>query len=186
MGFLPIYIGPTLMIVLWWFVVRKMIRIAKLNRITSLADFIASRYGRSALIGGLVTVIAVIGILPYISLQLKAVSTSFQILLQYPEIVMPQKIGDGLDHAGHGVLRGALHGALRRPAPPTMKFDKDTFVATESDGSVRLLMKRSGSTRNSATVTWSLFGEIPRRRVRISRRSGRGRSRSRQARTKPV
>ncbi|HEX5128804.1 MAG TPA: histidine kinase, partial [Usitatibacter sp.] len=92
-GFLPIYIGPTLMIVLWWFVVRKMIRIAKLNRITSLADFTAARYGRSALIGGLVTVIAVIGILPYISLQLKAVSTSFQIVLQYPEVVMPARIG---------------------------------------------------------------------------------------------
>ena len=92
-GFLPIYIGPTLMILLWWFVLRKMIRISKVNRITSLADFIASRYGKSALLGGLVTVIAVIGILPYISLQLKAVSSSFQILLQYPEIVMPQKVG---------------------------------------------------------------------------------------------
>jgi Na+/proline symporter/signal transduction histidine kinase len=92
-GFLPIYIGPTLMMVLWWFVVRKMIRISKINRITSLADFVASRYGKSALLGGLVTVIAVVGILPYISLQLKAISTSFQILLQYPEIVMPQKIG---------------------------------------------------------------------------------------------
>ncbi len=89
-GFLPIYIGPTLMIVLWWFVVRKMIRITKLNRITSLADFVASRYGKSALLGGVVTVIAVVGILPYISLQLKAVATSFQILVQYPEIVMPQ------------------------------------------------------------------------------------------------
>jgi Na+/proline symporter/nitrogen-specific signal transduction histidine kinase len=92
-GFLPIYLGPTLMIVLWWFVVRKMIRIAKTNRITSLADFIGSRYGRSALLAGLVTVIAVIGILPYISLQLKAVSTSFQILLQYPEIIMPARTG---------------------------------------------------------------------------------------------
>jgi Na+/proline symporter/nitrogen-specific signal transduction histidine kinase len=90
-GFLPIYIGPTLMILLWWFVVRKMIRISRVNRITSLADFIASRYGKSALLGGLVTVIAVIGILPYISLQLKAVSSSFQILLQYPQIVMPQQ-----------------------------------------------------------------------------------------------
>jgi Na+/proline symporter/nitrogen-specific signal transduction histidine kinase len=90
-GFLPIYIGPTLMMVLWWFVVRKMVRIAKLNRITSLADFVASRYGKSALLGGLVTVIAVLGILPYISLQLKAISTSFQILVQYPDIVMPQR-----------------------------------------------------------------------------------------------
>ena len=92
-GFLPIYIGPTLMIALWWVVMRKILRISKQNRITSLADFIASRYGKSALLGGVVTVIAVIGILPYISLQLKAVSASFTTVLQYPEIVMPAKVG---------------------------------------------------------------------------------------------
>src|SRR3990172_987731 len=92
-GFLPIYIGPTLMIALWWVVMRKIIRISKQNRITSLADFIASRYGKSALIGGVVTVITVIGILPYISLQLKAISSSFTILVQYPEIIMPAKLG---------------------------------------------------------------------------------------------
>jgi Na+/proline symporter/nitrogen-specific signal transduction histidine kinase len=92
-GFLPIYIGPTLMIALWWVVMRKILRISKENRITSLADFIASRYGKSALLGGVVTVIAVIGILPYISLQLKAVSNSFTIVLQYPDIVMPAKLG---------------------------------------------------------------------------------------------
>src|SRR5215213_3965362 len=88
-GFLPIYIGPTLMIALWWVVMRKIIRISKQNRITSLADFIASRYGKSALLGGLATIIAVVGVIPYISLQLKAVSTSFTIVLQYPEIIMP-------------------------------------------------------------------------------------------------
>jgi len=92
-GFLQIYIGPTLMIALWWVVLRKILRISKQNRITSLADFIASRYGKSALLGGLVTVIAVIGILPYISLQLKAVSSSFTILIRYPEIVMPAQAG---------------------------------------------------------------------------------------------
>src|SRR5216684_4484161 len=92
-GFLPIYIGPTLMIALWWVVMRKILRISKQNRITSLADFIASRYGKSALLGGIVTVIAVIGILPYISLQLKAVSTSYSILVQYPEIVLPAQLG---------------------------------------------------------------------------------------------
>src|SRR5262252_8382974 len=84
-GFLPIYIGPTLMIALWWLVMRKILRISKQNRITSLADFIASRYGKSALLGGVVTVIAVIGILPYISLQLKAISGSFNLLMQYPQ-----------------------------------------------------------------------------------------------------
>jgi Na+/proline symporter len=92
-GFLPIYIGPTLMIALWWIVMRKILRISKQNRVTSLADFIGSRYGKSALLGGVVTVIAVIGILPYISLQLKAVSNSFTTILQYPEILMPAKHG---------------------------------------------------------------------------------------------
>ena len=92
-GFLPIYIGPTLMIALWWVVLRKILRISKRNRITSLADFVAARYGKSALLGGLVTVIAVVGILPYISLQLKAVSSSFSILVQYPEIILPAQAG---------------------------------------------------------------------------------------------
>ncbi|MET0963506.1 MAG: sensor histidine kinase [Noviherbaspirillum sp.] len=83
-GFLPVYLGPTLMAALWWIVLRKMIRISRQNRITSIADFIASRYGKSALLGGLVTVIAVIGIVPYIALQLKAVSASLTLLANYP------------------------------------------------------------------------------------------------------
>ena len=81
-GFLPIYLGPTLMIALWWIVMRKILRTSKQNRITSLADFIASRYGKSALLGGVVTIIAVIGIIPYISLQLKGISNSYIILTQ--------------------------------------------------------------------------------------------------------
>jgi Na+/proline symporter/nitrogen-specific signal transduction histidine kinase len=92
-NFLAIYVGPTLMAALWWLILRKMIRISKINRITSIADFIASRYGKSPLLGGLVTVIAVVGIMPYISLQLKAVSSSFLVLLQYPEIAMPTRLG---------------------------------------------------------------------------------------------
>ncbi|MDP6622836.1 MAG: sensor histidine kinase [Alphaproteobacteria bacterium] len=92
-GFLPIYLGPTLMAVLWWFVLRKIIRISKAHRITTIADFVSSRYGKDPVLGGLVTVIAVVGIMPYISLQLKAISTSFTILLQYPDIIMPSELG---------------------------------------------------------------------------------------------
>jgi Na+/proline symporter/signal transduction histidine kinase len=92
-GFLPIYLGPTLMAALWWYVMLKIIRISKANRITSIADFIASRYGKSQILGGLVTIIAVLGIVPYIALQLKAISTSFSIILQYPEVAMPDKEG---------------------------------------------------------------------------------------------
>ena len=85
-GFLPIYLGPTLMMALWWLVMVKMVRITKTNRITSIADFVASRYGKSQVLGGLVTVIAVIGVVPYIALQLKAVSNSYTLLLHYPAI----------------------------------------------------------------------------------------------------
>lgn len=86
-GFLPVYLGPTVMIALWWLVLRKIIRIAKDNHLTSLADFISSRYGKSWLLAALVTVIAVVGVTPYISLQLKAISVSFNVLLNYPDLL---------------------------------------------------------------------------------------------------
>lgn len=87
-GFLPIYLGPTLMAALWWYVLLKMVRISKAHRITSIADFIGSRYGKSHLLGGLVTIIAVLGIVPYIALQLKAISASFTTILQYPNTLV--------------------------------------------------------------------------------------------------
>lgn len=78
--FLPIYLGPTLAMVLGWLVIRKMIRIARTYRITSIADFISSRYGKSPLLAALVTLIALVGIVPYIALQLKAVSAGYALL----------------------------------------------------------------------------------------------------------
>jgi phosphoserine phosphatase RsbU/P len=88
-GFLPIYLGPTLMALLWWVVLRKSVRIAKADSITSIADFLGSRYGQSALLGGTVAAIAVVGITPYIALQLKAISQSWDVLLRYPEMTSP-------------------------------------------------------------------------------------------------
>ena len=85
-GFLPIYLGPTIMAVVWWLVLRKIIRICKRYRITSLADFVSSRYGKSRALGELVTVIAVVGIVPYIALQLKAISNTFTILRGQPDL----------------------------------------------------------------------------------------------------
>ncbi len=87
-GFLPIYLGPTLMAVLWWFVLRKTVRIAKANNITSIADFLGSRYGQSALLGAVVAVITVVGITPYIALQLKAISQTFEVLIRYPAVTL--------------------------------------------------------------------------------------------------
>ena len=82
--FLPIYLGPTLAMVLALLLLRKMIRIARRGRITSIADFIASRHGHSPLLAGLVTLITVVGIVPYIALQLKAIDTGYALLVGTP------------------------------------------------------------------------------------------------------
>lgn len=90
LAFLAIYIGPTLIALLWGSLLVKMVRVSKAQRITSIADFIASRYGMSHLLGGLVTIIAVAGVVPYIALQLKAIAWSYTILRHYPDVRMPQ------------------------------------------------------------------------------------------------
>lgn len=84
--FLPIYLGPMLAMILAWLVVRKMIRIARTYRITSIADFIASRYGKSPLLAGLVTLITVVGIVPYIALQLKGIASGYAVMTSPPGV----------------------------------------------------------------------------------------------------
>ncbi|MBB3232056.1 sensor histidine kinase [Halomonas stenophila] len=84
-SFLLIYLGPTLAMLLAPFVIRKMVRIANAQRITSIADFISARYGKSAGLGALVALIALIGITPYIALQLKAITLSYATLVDYPQ-----------------------------------------------------------------------------------------------------
>jgi len=78
--FMTIYLGPTIVLMGWWLLLRKLVRISKDQRITSIADFISARYGKSTAISAVVTLIAVIGITPYIALQLKAVTDSFEAL----------------------------------------------------------------------------------------------------------
>ena len=76
--FLTIYLGPTLVFVGWWFLLRRLVRISHNQRITSVADLLSSRFGKSNRLAVLITCIAVIGIAPYIALQLKAVTSSIQ------------------------------------------------------------------------------------------------------------
>jgi len=78
--FATIYIGPTLVFVGWWLLLRKLLRIGHAQGITSIADMISSRYGKSAPLAALVTLIVVVVSMPYIALQLKAVTTSFQVI----------------------------------------------------------------------------------------------------------
>jgi Na+/proline symporter/nitrogen-specific signal transduction histidine kinase len=79
-NFLPIYLGPVIAAPLWIVLLRKVIRISKQHKISSIADFLSLRYGNNRFLGALVTLVCLMGIVPYISLQLKAVSETFQIL----------------------------------------------------------------------------------------------------------
>ncbi len=75
--FVTIYLGPTLVMIGWWWLLRKLVRVGHSQHITSIADLISSRYGKSNALGVLVTVMAVIGTTPYIALQLQSVTLSF-------------------------------------------------------------------------------------------------------------
>lgn len=75
--FVTIYLGPTLVFVGWWLLLRKLVRIGRQQRVTSIADLISSRFGKSNLLGVLVTLLAVVAATPYIALQLQSVTLSF-------------------------------------------------------------------------------------------------------------
>ena len=75
--FVTIYLGPTLVMIGWWWLLRKLVRVGHSQHITSIADLISSRYGKSNALGVLVTLMAVIGTTPYIALQLQSVTLSF-------------------------------------------------------------------------------------------------------------
>jgi Na+/proline symporter len=81
LDFLTIYIGPILVIGCGYALVGRVVRIAKAQNITSIADFVAARYGKSERVAALVSLIAVVGTVPYIALQLKAVAASLGVFL---------------------------------------------------------------------------------------------------------
>lgn len=80
LSFLTTYIGPLLAVPLWSIVLRKVLRISRVQGLTSLADFMAARYERRRTLGSLVTVLCLLSIVPYISIQLKAITQSLEVL----------------------------------------------------------------------------------------------------------
>ncbi len=77
--YLTIYLGPSLVMIGWWWLLRKLVRIGRVQRITSIADLISSRFGKSGLLGVIVTLLAVVGVTPYIALQLQSIAQSLDV-----------------------------------------------------------------------------------------------------------
>ena len=80
-SFLPIYLGPIILLLLAPWVLEKMVAISKQENITSIADFIAARYGKSQSLAVVVALICLVGVLPYIALQLKAIVLGVNLLV---------------------------------------------------------------------------------------------------------
>ena len=96
--FLPIYIGPIIVFALGWPLVARIVAVSKRHNITSVADFISARYGKNQALGALVAIVAVIGAIPYISLQLKAVALALQTMLPLDLAVRAGDVSPAADY----------------------------------------------------------------------------------------
>jgi len=158
--FLPIYLGPMLAMVLAWLVLRKMIRIARRFRITSIADFIASRYGKSRLLAGLVTLIALVGVVPYVALQLKAVASGYAVLTGQGGGVPGAGGAEGAAGSGSALMVAMLLAGF------TIAFGTRHLDNTERhEGMVAAIAAESvvklfAFLAVGAFVTWGLFGGL--------------------------
>jgi PAS domain S-box-containing protein len=147
--FLTIYLGPACVAILWPVLLRKLVRVSKEQRITSISDFIASRYGKSAPLGMLVAVLVVAGMIPYIALQLKAVSASFKLILHEESVmdVFDPTLLVAVTLALFGILFGARNLDFTKQQTGLM-----TAVAVES------VVKLLAFLLVGAYVTWGVFG----------------------------
>ena len=80
LNYLPIYVGPIMVIPAWIYINTRIVRISRVNKISSLADFISLRYGNSRSFSAIITVVCLLAIVPYIGLQIKAISETFHLV----------------------------------------------------------------------------------------------------------
>jgi signal transduction histidine kinase/Na+/proline symporter len=84
LNYLPIYIGPIIVIPAWIYINTRIVRISRVNKISSLADFISLRYGNSRSFSAIITIVCLLAIVPYIGLQIKAISETFHLVTETP------------------------------------------------------------------------------------------------------
>ncbi len=102
--FVTIYLGPSLVMIGWWWVLRRLVRIGRAHRVTSVADLISARFGKSNLLAVMVTAMAVVGVTPYIALQLQSVTLSVAIFAT-PDLASGRG-GQSTDNAAFWVAAG--------------------------------------------------------------------------------
>ena len=82
LNYLPIYVGPIMIIPAWIYINTRIVRISRINKISSVADFISLRYGNSRSLSAMITIVCLLAIVPYIGLQIKAISETFHLVTE--------------------------------------------------------------------------------------------------------
>jgi PAS domain S-box-containing protein len=153
-SFASIFVGPILTFLLFWPVLAKMIRVAKHQNVTSIADFIASRYGKTQSLAAFASLVALIGTLPYIALQLKAVSTSFSVLTDAADMTHTPLFGDTAFYVAIVMAIFAILFGTRHTDATEHHEGLIHAVAFES------LVKLLAFVVLGAFVTWGMFGGL--------------------------
>ncbi len=150
--FLTIYLGPTLIFVGWWWLLRKLVRIGRQQRVTSIADLISNRYGKSNLLGVIVTLLCVVAATPYIALQLQSVTLSFgAFVTDAPEGFLPDRNATAIWVAGGLALFTVLFGTRNLDAN-----ERHTGVVTAI--AVEAVVKLVALVAVGVFVVWGLAG----------------------------
>lgn len=153
-SFASIFVGPILTFLLFWPVLAKMIRVAKHQNVTSIADFIASRYGKTQSLAAFASLVALLGTLPYIALQLKAVSTSFSVLTDAGDITKAPLFADTAFYVALLMAMFAIIFGTRQTDATEHHEGLIHAVAFES------LIKLFAFLILGAYVTWGMFGGL--------------------------
>lgn len=166
MDFLPLYIGPAIIFAFFYPVIIRMIRLARAQNITSLADFVAARYGKAASVAAVVTVIAALAVIPFVALQIKAVS---QALVIFIDGRLPTKSGV----EGSSRVVAALVAALL--AGGTIAIGTRRLDATEHQGGLVLVVAAESIIKLitfvavGVFVSWGMFKGIGDLTERVAR-----------------
>jgi Na+/proline symporter/signal transduction histidine kinase len=154
--FLAIYLGPTLVMLAAPTLIRRMIRFRDAHRVTSLADFISARYGKTTHIAVLATLMAVLSLIPYIALQLKSIILTFNIMVAGEKGFFPSFAGGHfIDELSvvFVILLSIMFGLRRLDSS---EHRKGLMLALAVESLVKLLAFLMAG----AFVTWGLFGGL--------------------------
>ena len=144
--YLTIYLGPTLVMVGWWWTIRKLVRIGRSQRITSIADLVSSRFGKSTSLGVLITLLMVVAATPYLALQLQSMTLSFAVFAE----------SSGQDWSGEDLTQAALWMAMGL-AVFTVIFGTRNLDANERHNGIVMAIAMEAVVKLCALVAVGVF-----------------------------